>query len=109
MLKVTNHGHQWYGRGEEERHQTRTNINCHESIFGRTVFCLLSMESTLLLYEPLECPGGAIKYLEKESKNNISVAFSLESVNYFAFEASKQMESRQILQQKKRLQMRYSR
>lgn len=80
MLKVTNHGHQ---RRAQQKHQTRTNTNCRESIF-RWIFCLLSMAGrTLLLYEPLQCvPGGAIKYHQKREKflrpQFILLAFSLE-------------------------------
>lgn len=58
MLKVTNHGHQWFKA-------TRTNINCRESIFC-WIFCLLSMaERTLLLYEPLQYPRWCNKISER--------------------------------------------
>jgi hypothetical protein len=50
-----------------KKHQTRTNINCRESIFSSDEHFLFVINGrrTLLLYEPLQylpIPGGAIKY-----------------------------------------------
>lgn len=96
MLKVTSHGHHHRCCGEwserrGQKHQTRTNINCRESIFSRTFFCLLSMavegEHIITLWgTPVSRWCNKISQI-KEWKNISAVAIFArtlhDSVNYF--------------------------